>query len=309
MDKKLDETILKVRNFNRYYTNVQGFFEHHILESDYSLAEVRVLYEIKNTTACTSKMLIQKLCLDSGYLSRILKRFQRIGLIGKKKSPTDGRSQILHLTEKGKQEIGVLITRQNNEVHNLLEPLPQAAQTDLVHHMVAIEDILENRPINLADITIRTDLYPGDAGYITYMHGWIYEQEYNYGKAFEAYVAKSFYDFLINYSEERDRIWIAEHRGQIVGAIGMVGNGTRGQLRWFLLHPNYRGIGLGSRLLNSAIDWCREKGYKGAYLHTTDDLYQAIGMYSRAGFVKVGATENHTWKDDLTELEFELKFE
>lgn len=308
MNKKLKEAICKVRDFNRYYTNVQGFFEHHILESEYSLAAVRVLYEISNTAQCTSKILIQTLCIDSGYLSRILKRFHRSGLIGKKKSPDDGRSHLLYITKKGKQEIDMLISRQNEEIQNLLEPLSRTAQTDLVRHMAAIEDILDNRPLSVEDIAIRTDLHPGDAGYITYMHGLIYQREYNYGRALEAYVAKSFYDFLMKYSEERDRIWLAEHKGHIIGSIGVVGNGERAQLRWFLLHPDYRNIGLGSRLLNAAIAWCRAKGYKGAYLHTTDDLYQAIGIYSRAGFVKVGATENHTWKDNLTELEFELHF-
>ena len=193
------------------------------------------------------------------------------------------------------------------EMRKLLEPLSLTSQDELARHLAAVESILGARSVSLEDIVIRTDLRAGDAGYITHMHGWMYQQEYNYGKALEAYVAKSFYDFLVNYSDERDRIWIAEHSGRIVGSIGVVGHGERAQLRWFLLHPGYRGIGLGSRLLHGAIAWCQVKGYKGAYLHTTDDLYQALGMYFKAGFVKVGATENHTWKDNLTELELELE--
>ena len=129
------------------------------------------------------------------------------------------------------------------------------------------------------------------------MHGWIYKQEYNYSTAFESYVAQSFYEFLQNYDPELDRLWIA----------GIVNHGERAQLRWFLLHPDYRGIGLGKRLLKTALDHCRQKKYKSVYLDTTDDLEKAIAMYEKAGFIKVAEKENNSWREDLTELEFEME--
>ncbi len=159
------------------------------------------------------------------------------------------------------------------------------------------------------DISIRYKIKPGDVGYIIYMHGFIYSQEYNYTTAFEGYVAKSFYDFLINYDENKDRLWVAEHNGQIVGSVGIVGHGERAQFRWFLIHPDYRGFKLGSRLLNEAIEYCKLKGYKVIFLQTTDDLDRAIDMYKRAGFVKTKEKENYTWSDNLLELEFELTIE
>lgn len=308
MNSKLKTEIGIIRSFNRYYTNVLGLLDQHILKSDFSLSEVRILHEIEKTVNCTSKKLAEHLCMDSGYLSRILKQLQKYGLIEKRQSSEDRRSQFLYLAPSGKEKMEVLNACSDEQICNLIQPLSEANKSRLVQNMASIENILtESKKINPEDITIRHNVKPGDAGYITYMHGWIYKQEYNYTIAFEAYVAQSFYDFLLNYDTNKDRLWVAEHNNEIIGCIGVVGHDDRAQLRWFLLHPNYRGIGLGKRLLNDALVYCREKDYKVAYLDTTNDLETAISMYTRAGFVKVSEKENHTWSDELTELEFEMK--
>ena len=308
MNSKLKKEIGIIRGFNRYYTNVLGLLDQHILESDFSLTEVRILHEIEKTANCTSKRLVKLLCIDSGYLSRIIKQLQKYGLIEKKQSSEDKRSQLLYLTQNGKEKLDALNTSSDKQIYSLIQPLSEVNQSRLVQNMASIESILtEGKNIKPEDITIRHNVKPGDAGYITYMHGWIYKHEYNYTTAFEAYVAQSFYDFLINYDINRDRLWIAEHNNEIIGCIGVVGHVDRAQLRWFLLHPNYRGIGLGKHLLNDALVYCREKSYKVAYLDTTNDLETAISMYTKAGFVKVSEKENHTWSDELTELEFEMK--
>lgn len=310
MNRKLKKEIGIIRSFNRYYTNILGLLDQHILESNLCLSEVRVLHEIEKAKDCTSKKLAEILCMDAGYLSRILKQFHKQGLIEKKPSPKDKRSQFLFLTPSGQEKMDALNARSDEQIFNLIQSLSEANQSRLVQNMTAIETILTgSRNINPEDITVRHTAEPGDIGYITYMHGWIYKQEYNYTTAFEAYVAQSFYDFLLNYNADRDRLWIAEHNCGIIGSIGIVSRGDRAQLRWFLLHPDYRGIGLGMRLLNEAIAFCRKKGYKTVYLDTTDDLDKAIDMYTQAGFVKVAEKENHTWKDNLLELEFELGLE
>lgn len=308
MNSKLKKEIGSVRSFNRYYTNVLGLLDQHILESDFSLSEVRVLHEIEKIENCTLKKLVEILCMDSGYLSRILKQFQKYGLIEKRQSPEDGRSQFLYLTQGGQEKMDALNSRSDEQIYNLIQPLSEADQSRLVQNMTSIENVLTaGKTIKPEDITVRYKVKPGDAGYITHMHGWIYKQEYNYTTAFEGYVAQSFYDFLLNYNADRDRLWIAEHNREIIGCIGIVSHGDKAQLRWFLLHPNYRGIGLGKRLMNEAVEFCREKGYKAVYLDTTEDLDKAISMYIKAGFVKVAEKENHTWSDNLMELEFEMK--
>ena len=159
----------------------------------------------------------------------------------------------------------------------------------------------------LKEITIRSDIRCGDAGYLTYLQAKVFGEEHGYSHIFEAYVAKSFYDFLMNYNPQKDRIWIAEHNGKIVGNIAIVDRGDRAQLRWFITDPGYRGIGLGKKLLLTALEYGRQAGYPMLYLETCDDLPKAISMYTRAGFQLVKETSNDAWRDGLKEQEYILK--
>ena len=203
-----------------------------------------------------------------------------------------------------------LNARSDEQIAALIEPLPLEHQRRLVRDMASIERILSGGPaLRLEDITIRTEIRTGDAGFITYLHGWVYRDEYGYTTAFEAHVAKSLADFLDAYQPERDRLWMAEHNGEIIGCLGLDCHSGEAHLRWFVLHPDYRGIGLGRKLLHDALAFCRAAGWATVHLGTTSDLTQAIGMYTRAGFVQVGAHENQTWSKGLTQLEFELTFD
>lgn len=308
MNKNLKDRVSIIRSFNRYYTNILGLLDQHILESDLSLSEVRVLHEIEKTEQCTSKMLVDILCMDAGYLSRILKKFYKMGLLTKEKSTEDGRAQYLYLTSEGKEKMDELNNSSDEQIVQIIKPLAEIDKNCLAQNMTSIETILtDGANIKLEDITIRTDVRPGDIGYITYMHGWIYGEEYGYSTAFEGYVAESFHKFLLNYNPDNDRLWCAEHNGNIVGCIGIVGHGERAQLRWFLINPHYRRIGLGKKLLQESLDFAKVKNYKSVYLDTTSDLDKAISMYTRAGFIKKLEKANNSWREDLTELEFEMK--
>ncbi len=308
MNYELKNRIATIRKFNRFYTNILGLLGNHFLDSNFSLAEVRVLHEIEKNSGCTSKMLTDTLSMDSGYLSRIIKQFEKYGMITKERSPEDGRAFILKVTPEGQKKMKELNTHSDKQICDLIAPLTVINQERLVKDMTSIQSILDTQEkVKLSDITIRNDIRPGDAGYIIHMHGWIYKEEYNYTTAFEAYVAQSFYEFLLNYNPDYDRLWVAEHNNEIIGCIGVIARGKRAQLRWFLLHPNYRGIGLGKHLLNSALAFCREKEFQSVYLDTTNDLDAAIFLYTRAGFVKVSQKENHSWKDSLLELEYEMQ--
>ncbi|MDF2888132.1 MAG: MarR family transcriptional regulator [Lacrimispora sp.] len=308
MQSYLKKYVGIIRSFNRYYTNVLGLLNQNILESPYSLSEVRILHEIEKTDHCTASMLADTLSMDVGYLSRILKKFQKTGFIEKKQSKEDKRSHYLSVTPIGRENQDRFNGRSDQQIEKLVGALPEEEIKTLVRNMTSIETILTNgRNLRHEDIIIRDDVRPGDAGYLTYLHGWIYKKEYDYSVAFEGYVAESFYQFLIHYNPERDRLWCAEHQGEIVGCIGIVGHGERAQLRWFLLHPNYRGIGLGKQLFDQAMSFTRQKGFKKVYLETTNDLTRAIGMYTREGFVKTAEKENRAWRDDLIGLEYEME--
>jgi ribosomal protein S18 acetylase RimI-like enzyme len=139
--------------------------------------------------------------------------------------------------------------------------------------------------MTLSDITIRTTLRPGDIGYVTYRHGVLYHQEYDYGISFESYVAQGFYEFYQQYNTDVDRVWIAEHENKIVGFVLLMHRPENAaQLRYFLIEPEYRGIGLGKKLMELYMEFYKEKGYTSSYLLTTHELEEAASLYIRHGF-------------------------
>ena len=138
--------------------------------------------------------------------------------------------------------------------------------------------------VSIHDISIRSELRPGDIGYVTYMHGALYAWEYNYGLQFESYVAKGLCEFYEKYNPERNRIWACEHDTRMIGFLLLMDRGQAAQLRYFLIEPEYRGIGLGAKLLSLYMEFLHQCGYKESYLWTTHELDTAAFLYKRLGF-------------------------
>ena len=158
----------------------------------------------------------------------------------------------------------------------------------------------------LNDISIRTELQPGDIGYMTYMHGALYGREYGYKIQFETYVAKGLCEFYENYTPERNRIWACEHGGRMIGFLLLMDRGKAAQLRYFLIEPDYRRLGLGSRLLNLYMDFLRECGYKKSYLWTTHELTIAASLYKQLGFTLTEEKESTSFGKPLIEQRYDL---
>ncbi len=284
--------IIKMRTFNRFYTNLLGLLDRHLLNTEFSITEARVLYEL-GESPCSAKALIQKLKIDSGYLSRILKQFEKKGFVGRTQSKEDGRVYSVFLTESGKETLSRLNALSDSQAEKLLRNLSQTRREELASAMDFVQGSLSGEQ---AEIRIRHELRPGDAGELIRMHGWIYAGECGYNHVFEAYVCKTLYEFLKEYDPAKDRIWFAEADGKTVGAIAIAGHPERvAQLRWFLLHPDFRGQGLGKQLLNKAIGFARDVGYQSVFLETTDDQKTAIAMYRKAGFRLIKETEDAAW--------------
>lgn len=160
--------------------------------------------------------------------------------------------------------------------------------------------------VSLEDISIRTEFRPGDVGYVTYMHGVLYSNEYNYGLQFESYVAKGLCEFYEKYDPARSRIWACEHNGQMIGFLLLMDRGEAAQLRYFLIEPHYRGIGLGGKLLRLYMDFLQECGYKASYLWTTHELYTAAALYRRLGFQLTEEKESTVFGKLLREQRYDL---
>lgn len=292
----------EVREFNRFYTNIIGLVNQTVLDSPYSLAEVRVLLEIDKSRRCTAADLTNLLHIDPGYLSRMIARFIKEKLVVKEKSATDGRVYVVSLTDKGREVFGRISETSNRQVIQILEALPGVHQDKLVSYMRGIQNILSNQ--GKSEVVIRTGK-PGDLGYIAYRHSVLYTEEYNLDPVFERYVLES----LVKYATNRKggEIWVAEAGGQIIGFIGLVGIDEEiAQLRWFLIEPEFRGIGLGKQLITAALGYCKQRKYKQVFLWTFQGLDAACHLYKSFGFVPTQQVENNIWKQGIIEERWDL---
>lgn len=300
-------SVAEVRAFNRYYTNVMSVVEQHVLKNNLSQAEARVLFELANYPISTQTDLIDRLHIDAGYLSRIIRRFEREGLITRNRSTLDARISNLALTPLGQDLFQTLNQAYEQELAALTKHLSNQQYGELASSMQTIQNLLTNHS-SKPSITIRHDLRPGDLGLVTRYHGLWYAPEFGYDMSFEGYVAETVCEFAENYSPKRDRLWIAEVDGQFVGCIAIVGRlASVGQLRWFLLDKSFRGQGVGKQLVDLALAFGREQNYKSLYLLTTTDQATAHYVYKRAGFE---LTDEHEpvqmWGQTIQEQRYEL---
>ncbi|MND86777.1 Protease synthase and sporulation negative regulatory protein PAI 1 [compost metagenome] len=307
----MEQIISNIRSFNRFYTSHIGLLNQQFLDSPYSLTEVRILYEIGAHGKITAQQICELLNLDKGYVSRLLNSFLKKGIIQKMKCEDDARSLIITLSEKGHQLLQELQTKSDKQIESFEKKLGTEEKSMLVNSMRTIQNLLSkdyNNGMLAKEVTFREGLQPGDIGYLIYLHGLLYARESGYSLQFEGYVAKTFYDFLGNYSAAHDRVWLAEYNQQIIGCIAIVHHDSEeAQLRWFLTHPIFRGTGIGKHLLNVALEYCREKKYSNIFLLTTNIQERAISMYKKAGFVQTNAIESTQWGKPLYEERFDLK--
>lgn len=141
--KHNQELIARIRNFNRFYTNIIGLLDQHFLDSPFSLTEGRVLYEICSTAECSAKKIRENIVIDEGYLSRILDNFAKRGLIKKIRSSKDGRLRIIIPTEKGKREFSNINTNSNHLISQLIEKLSEKDRENLSIKLEEIRSLLE----------------------------------------------------------------------------------------------------------------------------------------------------------------------
>lgn len=135
--------IEKIRSFNRFYTNILGLLDQHFLDSQFSLTEGRVLYEICNMEGCTAKEIRTNISIDEGYLSRILDSFVKRGLIKKTTASKDRRLRIIIPTDKGKGEFSNLNDNSNTLVSRMVESLSEEERQELLNKMEGIRALLE----------------------------------------------------------------------------------------------------------------------------------------------------------------------
>jgi DNA-binding MarR family transcriptional regulator/GNAT superfamily N-acetyltransferase len=303
----LEMRIEDVRRFNRFFTRRIGVLREGLLHSPYSLTEARILFEIAHRElALTASDLSRELGLDPGYLSRILAGLEQQGLVEKVRSETDGRRRLLSLTSAGKDAFSLLDTRSREEVGEMLGDLSERNQLRLLEAMRTIEGIL-SKGFKFSEPFILRPHEPGDLGWVVHRHGVLYAQEYGWDERFEALVAQIVADFANNYDPAKERCWIAEIGGGIVGCVFLVrASDTVAKLRLLLVEPEARGLGLGTRLVEECIRFARSRGYRTLTLWTNSVLDAARYIYEGQGFKLVEEEEHHSFGHDLVGQNWEL---
>jgi DNA-binding MarR family transcriptional regulator/GNAT superfamily N-acetyltransferase len=295
----LDRRIAAVRRFSRFYTRRLGILHEGLLQSPFSLTEARVLYELGQRGETTATELGTELGLDAGYLSRILRGFRRRGLLQKKPAPDDRRRNLLSLTRVGEKALDELEAGSRREVGGMLSSLSGAKQKRLVDAMEMIEKTLGGKPDEQAPYLLRPP-EPGDMGWIVHRHGALYAQEYGWDERFEALVAEIVARFVERLDPRRERCWIAERHGEIVGGVFLVAKSkTIAQLRLLWVEPHARGLGIGTRLVEECLHFARRVGYRKMILWTNDVLVAARRIYEKSGFRLVEERPHHSFGDDL----------
>jgi Transcriptional regulators len=298
--------VATVRSFNRFYTRRIGVLEEGLLHSPFSLTEVRVMYELAHRERPTAAALAEELRLDPGYLSRILRRFQKLGLLRRDRSGEDGRERLLSLTPRGRQTFAKLDSRQNDEVSALLAPLPSPEQRRLIGALATVEQLLGGSGATREPYLLRTHR-PGDLGWVVHRHGALYAEEYGYDERFEALVARVVSDFVAHFDPSRERCWIAEKDGEIVGSIMLVKKSASvAKLRLLYVEPRARGLGIGERLVTECLRFARQARYRKVTLYTHGQLQAARHIYEKAGFRLVGDEPERGYGPELVAQTWEL---
>ena len=301
------ERIDAVRAFNRFYTRQIGLLDEGLLKSAFSLTEARVLYELAHRQGLTATDLGRDLGLDAGYISRLLKKFERLRLISRSTLVSDARQSSIALTPAGRNAFAPLNQDSHEQVRALLDRLAPADQDRLVKAMRTVQDLLGDRPEPKVPYILRP-LQVGDIGWITRRQGLLYTQDYGWDETYEALVAEILGEFVKKFDPKWERAWIAEREGDVVGSVFIMRKSPEvAKLRLLYVEPSARGLGIGARLVDECIAFSRAKGYKTLTLWTNDILGSARRIYQAAGFKLVEEERHHSFGKDLVGQTWDLE--
>lgn len=316
VDTALATDAAAFRHFNRVYTRFLGTLNEGFLRTEYSLAEGRVLYELATRSSQAAqepqaKAIGEALDLDAGYLSRILTKFEKAGLVERRTSKGDSRAADLRLTARGRATFRTLNLRAEKQARTLLKSLPDAERARFIGATQTIEGVVLGKGSERPPVALRTHR-PGDMGVVVSLEGAAYVDQFGWDGTFEAMVARIVADFIANFDAKRERCWIAEIDGRHVGHIFLVRHPERpdtAKLRLLYVDPAARGMGVGRMLVSECIAFARGAGYARVTLWTQSILQSAHRIYQAAGFRLVQEEPHHSFGKDLVGQTWDLELD
>jgi len=300
------DTVRLVRTFSRQLAGKLRLLCRTLPGTGLSLTQGNILCELSGSGRRSWLQLANSLLIDKGLLSRNLKVLEERRLIDRVRDRGDNRKYEIVITEAGRKVAAEVNRRADQQAEELLKSLKPSELAKLVTGLVAYARALDIPLEAPAPVHIRPHRI-GDASYVTFLHGSLYSQEYGLDSTFEVEVGRGITEFVSRFDPQRDAFWVAETDGHVVGAIVIVHRARESaQLRWFILHPAYRGLGLGRELMTYAVEFCRDRGYKKVFLWTFDELHAATHLYRSFGFERTKRKTHLRWGRKLTEERYEL---
>jgi DNA-binding MarR family transcriptional regulator/ribosomal protein S18 acetylase RimI-like enzyme len=296
-----DQQVSDIRAFNRFYTTIIGVLEEGMHRSPYSLTEARLVHEIGKRGSATASAIASDLNMDRGQMSRLVWRLVDHGLIAMLPADDDKRTAPVALTAQGDAVFRQLNQMSDAAAMSLLQPLDEFQRRDLVAAMRRIGNIL-GAPIG-DDLVLRPHRI-GEIGWLIHRQGLLYHLEQGWNGEFEMLIAQLYADFVAAPAAPPKALWIAEQGGEVAGSIYILpaaaseGEGTA-QLRMLYVEPAFRGRGVGRRLVDEAVRFSREAGYRRIILWTQDCLSSARRVYQKAGFELAREDRHHSFGVDL----------
>lgn len=310
-DAVFDQRVETIRSFNRMYMQRIGLLAEKIFGSSFSPAELRVLAELTFNRPTTATILARELKLDGGYLSRILCRFEKDGLITKEKSKEDARQRNIILTKKGRKVCEDVHNEARKIITSIITPLPIQEQIRLVAAMTTIDHIINKNKtaedrMNPPEFVVRPHRM-GDIGLIIHNHAVRFAEDYGFNAEFEALVAEKAAEFIRSFNPAKERCWVAEIDGHLVGSVFLVDHGHAvGELRLLYVAPHARGMGIGTSLLTELLRFAKHVGYKKLVMQTESILDYALPLFEAAGMKIVRETPHRRFGKDVVGQEWEM---
>jgi DNA-binding MarR family transcriptional regulator/GNAT superfamily N-acetyltransferase len=294
------EAVERVRAFNRSWTEVLGLLEQHLLDTEHTLTEARVLFELGRSRGGVDRLdLRDRLAIDQSFLGRVLGGLQRCGLVTVVRDETDGRRHRLSLTAQGRTAYRDLDKRSAKQIRSMLAPLTLDQRRSMLESLTVLPALVRPGMHDSSDVGLRA-LQPGDLGWVVERHGAVYADEFGWNTDFEGLVARIVADYHDHQRAGRDNAWIATVDVARAGCVFCVErDATTAQLRILLVEPWARGLGIGARLVDECIGFARTAGYSTMMLWTNDVLVAARRIYQAAGFTLAEEEHHHSFGHDL----------
>ncbi|MBX3503556.1 MAG: GNAT family N-acetyltransferase [Alphaproteobacteria bacterium] len=297
-DTELDRRVRAMRRFSRFYTARIGALREGLNDGPFGLTEGRVMYELVHRDGLAASDLVRELGLDAGYLSRILSKLVRQGVVERLRSVEDGRRQVLAVTRAGRRVFAPVERASQNELRAMLGQVAEPDQRRLLEAMDTIERVLGGNREPAAYVLRPHRI--GDMGWVVSRHGTLYAEEFGWNHEFEGLVAEIASKFIREFDPAHERSVIAEKDGRPVGCAFVVRDSARvARLRLVLVEPQTRGSGLGRMLVRECERFAREKGYRKMTLWTHDVLVAARAIYASEGYRLVEEERYHKFGKDL----------